>query len=552
MGGSLGGAAAPVAAGAASSGSLSLRPQGGQRVGNQIVPSGYEMNSTGGVSPITDPSGGKGGSANTVRPEAPAPTKGQYAPMAQPTSGFNVNQAAAGALQQAMQGTQAGMGFQAGSVLPTGYNASTSSASLYKPASMAAQGYQATDPTATGFQAAGVGSQGYQAAGPSAQGYSASTLGAEPSVSAQNVQAGQLAGRDLGAYTNPFETSVVDAALGDIERSRQMASNQLGAQASAAGAFGGSRQGIAEAETNRAFAEQAAETASGLRQAGFTQAQVMAQADIGTAQQAALANQQAGLQAGTTTAQLQQQGALSNQAARNAAAQFGASAQNTAAQQTAAAQNAAAQFGAAAANQAAAQTSAQQQAASQFGAAAQNAAAQQAAAQRTTASQFGATAANQAAAANMAAQNQAGQFGATALNQMALSNQAAQNQASQFGAQQAMTAQQLNQMAGLQANQQRLGAASQMGQLGQQAFNTGQTIQQQQMQQGLMQQGLQQALIDAARGQYAGYTGSPGASLNAPLAALGVAGPNSGSTTTNTSSPGLFDYLGLGFGLGAR
>ena len=63
------------------------------------------------------------------------------------------------------------------------------------------------------------------------------------------------------------------------------------------------------------------------------------------------------------------------------------------------------------------------------------------------------------------------------------------------------------------------------------------------MQQGLMQQGLQQALIDAARGQYAGYTGSPGASLNAPLAALGVAQPGAGGTTTGTSNPGLLDYL---------
>jgi hypothetical protein len=100
-----------------------------------------------------------------------------------------------------------------------------------------------------------------------------------------------------------------------------------------------------------------------------------------------------------------------------------------------------------------------------------------------------------------------------------------------------------NQQAYMQANQQRLAASGQMGQLGQQAFNTGQTIQQNQMQQGLMQQGLQQALIDAARGQYAGFTGSPGASLGAPLAALG--GAPYGQTQTDTKNPGLFDYLAL-------
>ena len=99
-------------------------------------------------------------------------------------------------------------------------------------------------------------------------------------------------------------------------------------------------------------------------------------------------------------------------------------------------------------------------------------------------------------------------------------------------------------------NQQniRMGGSAQLGQLGQQAFNTGQTIQQNQQQQGLMQQGLQQALIDAARGQYAGYTGAPNQALSAPLAALGVTPvPES---TTKTNQRGLFDYLGLAAGIG--
>jgi len=93
----------------------------------------------------------------------------------------------------------------------------------------------------------------------------------------------------------------------------------------------------------------------------------------------------------------------------------------------------------------------------------------------------------------------------------------------------------------------RLGAASQMGQLGQQAFQTGQTIQQQQQQAGLLQQGIQQALIDAAKGQYAGYTGAPQQALQAPLAALGVT--PTPQTTTNSMQPGLFNYLQLGAGI---
>jgi len=93
----------------------------------------------------------------------------------------------------------------------------------------------------------------------------------------------------------------------------------------------------------------------------------------------------------------------------------------------------------------------------------------------------------------------------------------------------------------------RLGAASQLGGLGQQAFNTGQTIQGNQQQQGLLQQGIQQALIDAAKGQYGGYTGAPTTALQAPLAALGVT--PTPQTTTNSTQPGLFNYLQLGAGM---
>jgi hypothetical protein len=253
------------------------------------------------------------------------------APLA-PTAGFNVNQAAAGALQQAMGATQQGLGFT-----PMG-------------------------------------------------------------ISAQTYQPAQIAGTSLSPYTNPYESQVVEQSLADLERSRQMQQNIGGAQATGAGAFGGSRQGIAEAETNRAFAEQAARTASGLRQQGYQTALGLAGQDV---------------------------------AAQTAAQAYGAQ--------------------------------------------------ERAAAQR----------------ANLAAQQAA------------------------MGT--------------------RLGAASQLGALGQQAFGTGQAIQQQTAQQGLLQQGLQQALIDAAKGQYAGYTGAPQAALAAPLAALGASPVP--QATTQSRQPGLFDYI---------
>jgi hypothetical protein len=81
-----------------------------------------------------------------------------------------------------------------------------------------------------------------------------------------------------------------------------------------------------------------------------------------------------------------------------------------------------------------------------------------------------------------------------------------------------------------------------------QGFGFGQAINQQQFQQGEMQRALNQQLIDAARGQYGGFTGAPAASLNLPLAALGV-GNMGQQTQTTTSRPGLMQYLSMGLGL---
>jgi hypothetical protein len=173
----------------------------------------------------------------------------------------------------------------------------------------------------------------------------------------------------VGAYMNPYQQAVIERTQQDIERQRQMAANQLGAQATAAGAFGGSRQGVAEGVLAGEYGRMGADIAAQQRQAGFSQAM---------------------------------QNAMADRAAR-------------------------------------------------------------------------------------------------------------------------------------------LGAARQLAGLGQQAFGTGQAIQQQQMQQGLLQQGLQQQLIDAARGQYQGYVGEPERAMQLPLQALGQT-PYP-QTTREGTQPGLFSYL---------
>lgn len=78
--------------------------------------------------------------------------------------------------------------------------------------------------------------------------------------------------KDIEAFYNPYEEQVVQGALGDIERSRQMQEQANMAQATAARAFGGSRQGVVSGMTNEAALRQAATTGGQLRSAGFTQA----------------------------------------------------------------------------------------------------------------------------------------------------------------------------------------------------------------------------------------------------------------------------------------
>lgn len=122
-------------------------------------------------------------------------------------------------------------------------------------------------------------------------------------------QPGTIAG-GMGAYTNPYESQVVQTALGDIERSRQLAVQQGAAQATRAKAYGGSRQAVAEAETNRAALEQAARTAAQLRAGGFETAGRMAAQDVGYGLQGAQQRLAAAQQLGALT-QAEQAGLFS-------------------------------------------------------------------------------------------------------------------------------------------------------------------------------------------------------------------------------------------------
>ena len=100
----------------------------------------------------------------------------------------------------------------------------------------------------------------------------AGTTGVGSSAATQGIaslQAGQQA-PNISQFFNPYQSYVTD----EINRQAQMATNQLSAQAVGAGAFGGGRQGIAQAELERAR----------LSQVGQAQAQGF-QTALGAAQQ---------------------------------------------------------------------------------------------------------------------------------------------------------------------------------------------------------------------------------------------------------------------------
>tara|TARA_A100000171_G_scaffold915_1_gene1106 strand:+ start:118 stop:978 length:861 start_codon:yes stop_codon:yes gene_type:complete len=97
---------------------------------------------------------------------------------------------------------------------------------------------------------------------------------------------------NISQFFNPFQSYVTD----EITRQAQMATNKLGAQAVGSGAFGGARQGIAEAEIERA------------RLANIGQAQAQGfQTALGAAQQ------QQAMQSGTELATGQALGRLGSQ-----------------------------------------------------------------------------------------------------------------------------------------------------------------------------------------------------------------------------------------------
>lgn len=121
---------------------------------------------------------------------------------------------------------------------------------------------------------------GGQTANPMQQASMAQQGALAGTVAAGTTPIGTIGGTNLAQYQNPYTQDVINAQQADVMRGAQMGLNELGRQASAAGAFGGSRHGVAMSELGRGAAQLMGQQSAQLRQAGFQQAQQAAQQDI--------------------------------------------------------------------------------------------------------------------------------------------------------------------------------------------------------------------------------------------------------------------------------
>jgi hypothetical protein len=78
-------------------------------------------------------------------------------------------------------------------------------------------------------------------------------------------------------FMSPYQQQVIDTTLSEFDRQRQIAQQQIGAKAIQAGAFGGAREGVQQAEFGAQSLQDRAALQAQLLQQGFGQAQQAAQ-----------------------------------------------------------------------------------------------------------------------------------------------------------------------------------------------------------------------------------------------------------------------------------
>lgn len=126
----------------------------------------------------------------------------------------------------------------------------------------------------------------------------------------------------INNYLNPYLNDVVDATSADLGRQRQIAQIQGAGAAEAAGAFGGSRHGVADALTNEAYDRNSGLVLGGLRSQGFNTALGAAQADADRRTGVSTFNAGQGNTLQALNAQLEAARSANNYGAMNRASEF--------------------------------------------------------------------------------------------------------------------------------------------------------------------------------------------------------------------------------------
>lgn len=91
-------------------------------------------------------------------------------------------------------------------------------------------------------------------------------------TNAMNYKPMQFNQENMDQFMNPYTSQVIDQSLNNLEDARVKAINTGQEKAMQAGAYGGSRHGVADSLTNKAFADQAGQLASNLNMQNFNQA----------------------------------------------------------------------------------------------------------------------------------------------------------------------------------------------------------------------------------------------------------------------------------------
>ena len=86
-----------------------------------------------------------------------------------------------------------------------------------------------------------------------------------------------MAAKSFQDFNNPYQQQVIQEAMRQIDRQGDISRQNLQAQATRAGAFGGSREGVQRAELDRALAEQKNAAIVGALSQGYNQTQQQAQ-----------------------------------------------------------------------------------------------------------------------------------------------------------------------------------------------------------------------------------------------------------------------------------